>query len=278
MVAPRLRGADMLLDEASVTATENTVLAAVLAEGDTWIHNAACEPHVQDLCHMLNRMGAGISGIGSNLLHIQGVPSLHGTDFTLSADYLEVGSFIALAAVTGSEITVENASPEHLRMMLLVFKRLGIKAEVRGPDVHVPANQPMTIVADLGDAIPKVDDAPWPGFPADMMSVGIVVATQAAGTVLFHEKLFESRLLLRRQTHRHGSPHRTVRPSSLFDSGAEHPCMPNRREFPVRTSAPAWPWWWRPCAPTARVPSATSARSTEVTKRWSRNCRRLAPT
>ena len=192
--APRLLGADMLLDEASVTATENAVLAAVLAKGETRIHNAACEPHVQDLCHMLNGMGANIAGIGSNLLHIQGVPALHATDFTLSADYLEVGSFIALAAVTGSEIVIKNASPHYLRMMLLVFQRLGIKVEVRGPDVWVPAGQTMTVVADLGDAIPKVDDAPWPGYPADMMSVSIVLATQAVGTVLFHEKLFESRL------------------------------------------------------------------------------------
>ena len=192
--APHLRGADMLLDEASVTATENAVLAAVRAEGETVIRNAACEPHVQDLCQMLNQMGAQISGIGSNLLRVQGVDRLHGADFALSADYLEVGSFISLAAVTNSEILIENASPQHLRMMLLVYERLGIKAEIRGTDVWVPAGQTMTIVADLGDAIPKVDDAPWPGFPADMMSVSIVTATQAAGTVLFHEKLFESRL------------------------------------------------------------------------------------
>ncbi len=194
LTARRLHGTDILLDEASVTATENAVLAAVTAQGDTLIYNAACEPHVQDLCHLLNQMGARIEGIGSNLLRIHGVSGLHGADFTLSADYLEVGSFIGLAAVTGGEILIKNASPEHLRMILLVYERLGIQTEVRGQDVYVAAGQPLTVVSDLGDAIPKVDDAPWPGFPADMMSVSIVVATQSAGTVLFHEKLFESRL------------------------------------------------------------------------------------
>jgi UDP-N-acetylglucosamine 1-carboxyvinyltransferase len=194
LAAPRLRGTDMLLDEASVTATENAVLAAAMAEGETFIRNAASEPHVQDLCKLLNQMGARISGIGSNLLHVEGVPTLHGADFTLSADYLEVGSFIGLAAVTGGEILIKESSPEHLRMLLLVYERLGINVEVRGQDLWIPSNQKMTVVADLGDAIPKIDDAPWPGFPADMMSVSIVIATQTAGTVLFHEKLFESRL------------------------------------------------------------------------------------
>jgi UDP-N-acetylglucosamine 1-carboxyvinyltransferase len=194
LTADRLRGTDILLDEASVTATENVVLAAVTAEGITILRNAASEPHVQDLCHMLTRMGARIEGIGSNTLTIHGVENLGGAEYTLSADYLEVGSFIGLAAVTGGEVLIKNASPEHLRMILLVYNRLGIHPEIRGDDVFVPAGQPLTVVADLGDAIPKIDDAPWPGFPADMMSVSIVAATQATGTVLFHEKMFESRL------------------------------------------------------------------------------------
>jgi len=194
LTANRLRGADILLDEASVTATENAVLAASTAEGTTVIHNAASEPHVQDLCHMLNQMGARIEGISSNILTIYGVDRLHGTEYTLSADYLEVGSFIGLAAITGGEVLIKNASPEHLRMALLVYDRLGVRAEIHGDDVLVPAGQSPTIVPDLGDAIPKIDDAPWPGFPADMMSVSIVVATQSTGTVLFHEKMFESRL------------------------------------------------------------------------------------
>jgi len=192
--AKKLRGQDMLLDEASVTATENTIMAAVLAEGETIIRNAASEPHVQDLCLMLNQMGACIGGIGSNTLTIQGVNSLHGTEFTLSADYLEVGSFMALSAVTAGEILIKNASPEHLRMTLMVYDRLGIIPEVRGPDLFLPDNQLMVVESDIGNAIPKIDDAPWPGFPADMMSVTLVAATQATGTVLFHEKMYESRL------------------------------------------------------------------------------------
>ncbi len=194
LTADRLRGADMLLDEASVTATENAVLAAATAEGTTVIRNAASEPHVQDLCHMLNQMGARIEGIGSNILTIHGVERLRGTEYTLSADYLEVGSFIGLAAVTGGEVLIKNASPEHLRMILLVYERLGVRPEIRGGDVFIPSGQPLAVVSDLGNAIPKIDDAPWPGFPADMMSVSIVVATQSTGTVLFHEKMFESRL------------------------------------------------------------------------------------
>lgn len=192
--AARLRGQDILLEEASVTATENAVLAAVLAEGTTIIRNAASEPHVQDLCHMLNKMGAKIEGISSNLLTIHGVDSLDGAEYTLSSDYLEVGSFMALSAVTEGEILIKNAAPEHLRMTLMVFERLGIKPEIRGNDLFLPNNQLLVVMPDIGDAIPKIDDAPWPGFPADMMSVALVAATQATGTVLFHEKMYESRL------------------------------------------------------------------------------------
>jgi UDP-N-acetylglucosamine 1-carboxyvinyltransferase len=189
-----LRGQDILLDEASVTATENTILAAALAKGVTIIRNAASEPHVQDLCHMLNQMGARIEGISSNVLTIEGVGSLAGTEYTLSSDYLEVGSFIALSAVTEGEILIKNAGPEHLRMPLMVFDRLGITPQVHGNDLFLPSGHLMAIMPDIGDAIPKIDDAPWPGFPADMMSVALVAATQATGTVLFHEKMYESRL------------------------------------------------------------------------------------
>ena len=192
--ADQLHGADILLDEASVTATENALLAATTAKGTTILRNAASEPHVQDLCHMLNAMGAHIEGIGSNMLTIHGVKRLSGADYTLGADYLEVGSFIGLAAVTGSEVLIKDASPQYLRMTLLVYDRLGVCPEIRGNDVFVPADQSLTVIPDLGDAIPKIDDSPWPGFPADMMSVSIVVATQSNGTVLFHEKMFESRL------------------------------------------------------------------------------------
>jgi UDP-N-acetylglucosamine 1-carboxyvinyltransferase len=192
--ADRLRGQDILLDEASVTGTENTILAAVLAEGTTIIRNAASEPHVQDLCNLLCDMGADIAGIGSNMLTINGVSSLHGAEYTLSADYLEVGSFIALSAVTRGEILIKNANPEHLRMTLMVYERLGIVPEIRGNDLFLPDDQMLVVMPDIGDAIPKIDDAPWPAFPADMMSVTLVAATQATGTVLFHEKMYESRL------------------------------------------------------------------------------------
>lgn len=194
LVADELRGQDILLDEASVTGTENAILAAVLAKGTTIIRNAASEPHVQDLCQLLNKMGANIQGIGSNMLTIQGVTSLGGAEYTLSSDYLEIGSFIALSAVTEGEILIRNACPEHLRMTLMVYERLGIKPEIRGDDLFLPGNQLLVVMPDIGDAIPKIDDAPWPGFPADMMSVTLVAATQATGTVLFHEKMYESRL------------------------------------------------------------------------------------
>lgn len=190
----RLHGADILLDEASVTATESAVMAATLASGTTIIRNAASEPHVQDLCHMLCRLGAQIEHIGSNTLTIHGVGRLSGGEYTIGPDYMEVGSYIALAAVTGGELLIKDAAPEHLRMVALVFERLGVRFEVRGNDVFVPAGQSLTIVPDIGGAIPSIKDAPWPGFPADLMSVAIVVASQAQGTVLIHEKMFESRL------------------------------------------------------------------------------------
>jgi UDP-N-acetylglucosamine 1-carboxyvinyltransferase len=192
--AGHLHGADILLDEASVTATENVVAAAVLAEGTTIIRNAASEPHVQDHCRLLAQMGARIEGIGSNLLVVHGVRSLGGADFTLGPDFMEVGSFVALAAATGGEIEIRGAGVDDMRMSLMVFRRLGVDIRVRGNDLLVPGGQTPTVVPDLGNAIPRIDDGPWPAFPADLMSVALVTATQANGTVLFHEKMYESRL------------------------------------------------------------------------------------
>ena len=188
-----LRGADILLDEASVTATENTIMAAVLAKGTTILRNAASEPHVQDLCHFLNTLGAQIEGIGSNTLHIHGVDRLHGGEFRVGADFIEVGSFIGAAAVTRGRVRIQNAAPEHLHMIQLVFNRLGVHWEVDGEDVIVPEYQPLKIVPDLGDQIPEIKAQPWPAFPSDLLSIALVVATQAEGTVLFHEWMYENR-------------------------------------------------------------------------------------
>jgi len=192
--AERLHGADILLDEASVTGTENAVMAAVLAQGTTIIRNAASEPHVQDLCQLLNAMGAQIEGIGTNALVIQGVEKLHGAEFTISADHVEVGSYIALAAATRGELLIRNAGAQHLRMIKMVFERLGVTFELRGEDVFVPAEQSRVIAPDMGKAIPTIKDAPWPAFPADLMSMTLVLATQCDGVVLFHDHMFESRL------------------------------------------------------------------------------------
>ena len=190
----KLLGADVLLDQASVTGTENAIMAAVLAKGTTILRNAASEPHVQDLCMLINCMGGKIEGIGSNTLTIHGVDRLGRGEFTLGSDFMEIGSFIGLAAVTGGEILIKKAIPEHMRMIAMVYERLGVRIEVHGDDILVPRDQPLTVLADLGGAIPEVSDMPWPAFPADLMSVALVVATQATGTVLFHEKMFESRL------------------------------------------------------------------------------------
>jgi UDP-N-acetylglucosamine 1-carboxyvinyltransferase len=194
LYATALQGTDIWLDEASVTGTENAVMAACLARGETLIRNAASEPHVQDLCHFLNQIGAQIEGIGSNVLRIQGRECLAGGECTIGPDFMEVGSFVGLAAVTGGEILIKNAAPAHLGMIRMVFERVGVHFDVRGEDIFVPADQPLTIVDDLGGAVPKIDDAPWPGFPTDLLSIILVVATQARGTVLIHEKMFDSRL------------------------------------------------------------------------------------
>jgi UDP-N-acetylglucosamine 1-carboxyvinyltransferase len=189
-----LRGVDMFLDEMSVTATEQAVMAAVLAEGHTTIGNAASEPHVQDVCRCLNAMGARISGIGTNVLEIEGVARLRGAEYTIGPDFMEVGSLICLAAVTNSELRIVGARPRDLRMARIVFERLGVTWQAAGDDIVVPSGQAMTVQDDLHGAIPKIDSAPWPGFPTDLISPALVVATQTRGTMLFHEKMFENRL------------------------------------------------------------------------------------
>ncbi|HEX5504209.1 MAG TPA: UDP-N-acetylglucosamine 1-carboxyvinyltransferase [Thermomicrobiales bacterium] len=191
--SPALRAAEIFLDEASVTATENALMAAVRAPGRTTIANAASEPHVQDLCHFLNGLGARVGGVGTNTLTIDGVERLHGGAYTIGPDHIEVGSFIGLAAATRGEITIRDAVPEHMTMTALVFRRLGVAVEVRGRDIFVPGEQALTVQDDLQGAIPKIDDGPWPAFPADLTSIAVVLATQARGTVLIFEKMFESR-------------------------------------------------------------------------------------
>ncbi len=192
--ASELKGCYMLLDEASVTGTANIVMAAVLAKGTTTIYNAACEPYLQQLCAMLNRMGAKISGIGSNLLTIEGVEKLDGTEHTLLPDMIEVGSFIGLAAMTQSEITIKNCRIDMLGIIPEIFRRLGIKMEFRGDDIFIPAQEHYEIETFIDGSIMTVADAIWPGFTPDLLSIVLVVATQAKGTVLVHQKMFESRL------------------------------------------------------------------------------------
>lgn len=192
--ASHLQGCYMLLDEASVTGTANIIMAAVLAKGKTTIYNAACEPYIQQLCLMLNRMGAKISGIGSNLLTIEGVSKLGGTDHTLLPDMIEIGSFIGLAAMTQSEITIKSCRIDMLGIIPDVFRRLGIKMEFRGDDIYIPSQSSYEIESFIDGSILTIADAPWPGFTPDLLSIVLVVATQAKGTVLIHQKMFESRL------------------------------------------------------------------------------------
>ncbi|HEX7017254.1 MAG TPA: UDP-N-acetylglucosamine 1-carboxyvinyltransferase, partial [Cyclobacteriaceae bacterium] len=192
--ATSLQGTYMLLDEASVTGTANILMAAVLAKGKTTIYYAACEPYVQQLCHMLNRMGAKISGIGSNLLTIEGVEKLHGTEHTLLPDMIEIGSFIGMAAMTQSELTIRNCRIDMLGIIPEVFRRLGIRMEFRGDDIYIPAQERYAIETFIDGSILTIADAPWPGFTPDLISIVLVVATQATGTVLIHQKMFESRL------------------------------------------------------------------------------------
>jgi UDP-N-acetylglucosamine 1-carboxyvinyltransferase len=228
----RLRGAPMFLDEASVTATENAIMAAVLAEGRTVIGNAACEPHVQDLCRFLVGLGANISGIGSNLLTIEGVERLGGGEHTIGTDYIEVASFLGLAAVTGGELAVEGVIEDDLRPVEVGFSRLGLTWELDGGGrLRVPRDQALEVEDDLGQAIPTIDDGPWPAFPADLTSIAVAVATQARGTVLIFEKMFENRLVFVDKLVGMGAriivcdPHRVVvnGPTPLYGERLESP-------------------------------------------------------
>ncbi len=229
--ASELRGADFFLDEPSVTATENAIMAAVLAKGESSIRNCASEPHVQDLCHLLNAMGAQIQGVGTNQLKVTGVPEVGGTTYTVGADHIETGSFIGLAAVTGSEIVVEGAPVQHLDSTLLGFKRLGVQVSVDGDTLTVHGDRPCEVASDAFGAVPKIDDGPWPAFPADLTSIAVVTATQCTGTVLVHEKMFESRMYFTDKLVGMGAriilcdPHRAVvvGPSTLQGTSLESP-------------------------------------------------------
>ncbi|HET6617489.1 MAG TPA: UDP-N-acetylglucosamine 1-carboxyvinyltransferase, partial [Gemmatimonadota bacterium] len=222
-----LAGTDIFLDEASVMGTENAIMAAVRARGTTRIANAASEPHVQGLCRMLVAMGASIGGIGTNVLEIRGVDELGSCSHRIGPDHIEVGSFMGLAAVTGGELTIRDAGVEHLPMIRIGLERLGVRLEIDGNDVRVHGDQELAIVDDAGGAVPTLDDAPWPGFPADLTSIMVVVATQARGTILIHEKMFESRLFFVDQLQRMGAriilcdPHRVVVTGPAALAGAQ---------------------------------------------------------
>lgn len=192
--AKKLVGTDILMDEASVTATENAVMAAVTASGKTTIRNAASEPHVQELCNLLNSMGAKISDIGSNTIHIEGVSHLHGTEHTIGSDLLEVVSYVGASVVTGGEVRIRNAGVQHLEMISHVFRRMGVVWTVDGDDILVPADQPKKIVSDMDGAIPEIKTNVWPAFPTDLMSIAITVATQMSGSILFHDWMFSGRM------------------------------------------------------------------------------------
>jgi UDP-N-acetylglucosamine 1-carboxyvinyltransferase len=227
----QLQGQEVFLDEASVTATENALMMATLARGQTVIRNAASEPHIQDLARFLVQMGARISGIGSNTLVVEGVDSLHGTEHNVVPDHIEVGSLIGLAAVTEGKLRITDVVHDDLHMIRLVMGRLGVSVEANGTDLVAARKEPMAITPDIGQAVPKVDDGPWPAFPADLMSIALVVATQATGTVLFFEKMFESRMFFVDKLVGMGAqiilcdPHRAVvvGPSRLRGSVMESP-------------------------------------------------------
>jgi len=226
-----LRGAEVFLDEASVMATENTVMAAVLTKGTTVLGNAACEPHVQDLCRFLVSLGAHIDGIESNVLRIEGVDTLGGGSWSIGPDHIEVGSFIGMAAITGGDVTVEGADPKDLVSIKPAFERLGVRMEINDSSVHVPSRQQLVVRDDLGGMIPKIEDGPWPAFPSDLTSIAITVATQAFGTVLMFEKMFENRLFFTDKLISMGAriilcdPHRAVvtGPTQLVGQRMESP-------------------------------------------------------
>jgi UDP-N-acetylglucosamine 1-carboxyvinyltransferase len=237
-----LRGKHIFLDEASVMATENTVMAAVLTPGETVIGNAACEPHIQDLCRFLGTLGAQIEGIESNVLRIKGVESLSGGEWRICPEHIEVGSFVGLAAVTGGDVTIDGVEPKDLAAILPIFERLGVHVEVEGTSLRVPPEQELVIRDDLGGQIPKIEDGPWPAFPADLTSIAVTVATQARGTVLIFEKMFESRLFFVDKLVSMGAriilcdPHRAVvtGPTKLYGQQMSSPdirAMAIRRRF-----------------------------------------------
>jgi UDP-N-acetylglucosamine 1-carboxyvinyltransferase len=229
--ADRLRGTRMYLDEASVMGTENAIMAAVLAEGETVLGHAACEPHIQDLCRFLVSLGARIEGIGSNVLHIEGVRELGGTEYRIGPDHIEVASFVGLAAATGGEVVVEDVAPDDLISIVPAFRRLGIEMEVSESSVRVPAGQHLRIEDDFGGQIPKIESGIWPAFPADLTSIAVTVATQARGTILIFEKMFESRLFFVDKLVSMGAriilcdPHRVVvtGPATLYGERLESP-------------------------------------------------------
>ncbi|MBE0408729.1 MAG: UDP-N-acetylglucosamine 1-carboxyvinyltransferase [Anaerolineales bacterium] len=227
----QLKGTNILLDEASVTATENAIMAAVTAKGTTQLRNAASEPHIQELCHFLNKLGAQISNIGSNTLLIQGVDKLKGGEFSIGPDYLEVVSFIGAAIVTQGTIRIKNAGVHYLDMISMVFNRLGVSWDVEGEDITVPEYQELIIEPDLGNAIPEITVMPWPAFPTDLMSIAIVVATQSQGSVLFHDWMYPSRMFFTDKLVSMGAhivlcdPHRSIvqGPTTLFGESMESP-------------------------------------------------------
>lgn len=230
--ADQLKGANILLDESSVTATENAIMAAVTAHGTTILRNAASEPHVQELCHFLNSLGGQIENIGSNTLHIHGVPRLHGGEFTIGPDYMEVVSFIGAAVVTHSSIRIREAGPEYLDMTAQVFRRMGVEWQVEnGKDILVPAEQALTIIPDLGNAIPEIKTNVWPAFPTDFISLAITVATQANGSILFHDWMYPSRMYFTDKLVSMGAhivlcdPHRCIvqGPTQLYGENVESP-------------------------------------------------------
>ena len=229
--AKSLKGANILLDEASVTATENVIMAAVTARGTSVIRNAASEPHVQELCHMLVALGAHIAGIGSNTLTLEGVNELHGGEFTIGPDYLEVISFIGAVVVTRGEVRIRKAGPQYLDMSRMVFRRLGVDWSVEGEDLIVPPKQRLKVEADLGGAIPEIKTNIWPAFPTDLMSIAIVVATQSRGSVLFHNWMFEGRMYFTDKLKGMGAqiilcdPHRCIvnGPTRLYGEKLESP-------------------------------------------------------
>jgi UDP-N-acetylglucosamine 1-carboxyvinyltransferase len=226
-----LRGTRMYLDEASVMGTENAIMAAVLAEGETVLGHAACEPHIQDLCRFLVFLGAHIEGVGSNVLHIHGVPELGGGDFRIGPDHIEVASFVGLAAATGGEVVVEDVRPDDLISIVPAFRKLGVHMDVSDSSVRVPAGQQLFVEDDFGGQIPKIESGVWPAFPADLTSIAVTVATQATGTILIFEKMFESRLFFVDKLVSMGAriilcdPHRVVvtGPATLYGERLESP-------------------------------------------------------